>query len=253
MSKRYWITGLFVALSLLGLFLFTVPQEASIAFGQKAEATLTASHLQVVVEVALANLRAEPRIDSEKVAQVPRSTRLNVLGITTHKSQIWYLVQLEDNKTAWISDAISHVDGDVKLLPSIDLTAFYAPTATPTNTPTNTPTATPTSTPTNTPTNTPTFTPTVTNSPTPTNTPTDTPTNTPTVTNSPTATKTRTPTPTSTPQPSATPVPPSKTPKPSATSTKVLTPTQSTQLTNTSKPSATKTPTPTATATKAKS
>ena len=247
MSKKYWIIGLFVALSLFGL-LFTLPQGESAAFGQKAEASLTAAQLQVVVEVSLANLRAEPRTDAKRIAQVERNTRLNVIGVTYYNSQIWYLIQLEGDQKAWISDAIVHVDGDAKLLPTIDLTAFYAPTATPTLTPTQTPSATATSTPTNTPTDTPTFTPTVTSSPTstntPTNTPTDTPTNTPTATSSPTSTATRTPLPTSTPRPSATL-------KPTTTATKTLTPTQKAQQTSTSKPSATKTPTPTAT--KAKS
>lgn len=250
MSKRYWITDLFAVLSLFGLLLFTLPQGESSAFTQKVEVTLTAAHLQVVVEVSLANLRAEPRTDSAKVTQVPRSTRLNVIGITTHNTQLWYLVQLKGDETAWISDTIAHVDGDAKLLPTIDLTAFYAPTATPTNTPTNTPTATKTSTPTNTPTDTPTFTPTVTSSPTAThtatNTATNTPSNTPTITSSPTATATRTPLTTSTRRPSITP-------RPSATSTKVLTPTQSEQQTNTLRPTNTPKPSATMTATKAKS
>ncbi len=254
MSKRYWIIGSFVTLSLFGLLLFTLPQGESAAFAQNIEATLTAAKLQVVVEVALANLRTEPRTDAKKVTQVPRNTRLKVLGITTYNTQLWYLVQIEGDEKAWISDSISHVDGDAKLLPTIDLTAFYAPTATPTNTPTNTPTATLTSTPTNTPTVTSSPTATATN--TSTSTSTDTPTNTATITSSPTLTATLTPLPTSTPRPSATPVPASKTPKPSATSTKAVTPTQNAQQTstlrptNTPKPAATKTSTPTATKTK---
>lgn len=257
MSKRYGLIGVFIALSLFGLFLFTVPQGESAAFSQKFDATLTAARLQVVVEVALANLRAEPRTDAKRVAQVERNTRLNVIGVTYYNTQIWYLVQLDGDQKAWISDTISHVEGDPKLLPSIDLTAFYAPTSTPTLTPTNTPTATntPTFTPTFTPTDTPTNTPTNTPTDTPTNTPTNTATNTPTVTSSPTATETHTPLPpTNTPKPSSTPKPtstvaPTKasaTLKPSATST---------SRPSSTKPSATPTKTliPSPTATKAKS
>lgn len=215
MSKQHWIIVLFIALVLSGFMFFTIPQGAEAAL----DGTPSLTPMELVVEALTANLRTEPRTDAKRVTLVNRGDKLPVIGITYNNGQIWYLVQLEGDQTAWISDTISHVVGDVKVIPTINLTAFYAPTATPTNTPTPTATATDTPTPTDTPTYTPTptNTATATNSPTPTDTLTHTPTSTPTYT----ATVTATSSPTST--ATKTPLPPTNTPRPTATKTATVT------------------------------
>ncbi len=254
MSKKYGIIGLFSALGLFGLLLFTFPQGASDASNQRAETTSDgspsaipmATPLQVVVEALSANLRAEPGTEAKSLGLMKRGTHLTVLGAAYYQGSIWYLVQLEGDELAWISDAIVHVVSNSELVPTINLTEFFAPTATPTQTPTPTPTATMTFTPT--PTNTPTNTPTSTPSPTSTYTATSTA-HTRTSTNTPTNTATATKTATAT----ATPVPPTNTPKPKPTNTPTLaktvapSPTQRPRPTNTSKPKPTNTPTPTKT------
>jgi len=233
MSKSYGLIGLIGAFILIGLVLFSVPQSASDASNQRAEVTAEgtdsvtpiATPMQVVVEALTANLREKPATESKLLGMVRRGTRLTVIGSAYDSGQIWYLVILEGDEQAWISDAIVHVAGNPQLVPTINLTAFYAPTNTPTPTPTST------NTPTNTPTLTPTFTSTPTDTPTNTATSTNTPTSTPTFTNTPTNTPRPSPTHTSTPTkvpsgtPTKTPHPVTSTPRPSptsmATSTKV--------------------------------
>ena len=250
MSKQYRLIGILVALGLIGFLLVSLPQGASNASNQRANGTASVTPIplpmQVVVEALSANLRAEPGTQAKSLGLVKRGTRLTVMGAAYFSGQIWYLVQLEGDEQAWISDAIVHVVGNPQLVPTINLTEFFAPTATPTPTPTatNTPTSTVTPSPTNTPTNTATSTPSPTS--------TYTPTHTATATSTPTSTATATTRPTST----ATRVPPTNTPKPKPTHTSTPTktalasPTSRPQPTNTSKPkgtntpSATKTPTP---------
>jgi uncharacterized protein YgiM (DUF1202 family) len=242
MSKQYRLIGILAALGIIGFLLVSVPQGASNASNQRAVGTASVTPIplpmQVVVESLNANLRAEPGTEAEILGLAKRGTHLPVLGAAYYSGQIWYLVQLEGDEQAWISDAIVHVVGDPKLVPTINLTEFFAPTATSTSTPTatNTPTATVTPSPTNTPTNTATRTlsPTSTYTPTNTATATSTPTNTATATKRPTSTAT------------ATLVPPTNTLKPKPTNTSVST---KTAPTSTRKPKATATKTPTTTPT----
>ncbi|MBA3870327.1 MAG: SH3 domain-containing protein [Anaerolineae bacterium] len=239
MSKRNWIIGLLGTLGLFGLVLFSLPQGASNASNQHQDGspspTISPTPMQVVVEALSANVRVEPRTDAKSLGLVKRGTRLTVLGAAYDSGQIWYLVQTEDDEEAWISDAIVHVAGNAGLVPTINLTEFFAPTNTPTSTPTNTATPTDTSTPTNTPTNTPTSMPSPTSTYTPTFTATST--NTPSPTSTYTATKTSTLT--STPTNTAT-----ATRRPTSTATKTPVPPTNTATRTPNKPTATVTPKP---------
>lgn len=244
MSKQRWLLMVLGVLTGVALAFIILPQGFSDAsnINQSSDSpTLTPTYMQLVVEVQTGILRDEPRFDSRRVGFVGLGEQLPVLGVAYHNTQLWYLVQLEDGEVAWISDTIAHIVGVDQIVPTIDLTEFYAPTATPTRTPTptSTPTATSTATATYTPTNTPTRTPTATATNTPTFTATATATHTPTFTATATLTATRTSRPTAT----ATLKPPTATPR--ATNTpKPRTPTHTRTPTN--RPS-TRVPTTTAT------
>ncbi len=229
MSKKRLLLMVLGVVTGVVLAFVILPQGISDASNLNQSApTMTPTPMQLVVEVQTGILRDEPGFDSNRVGYVGLGDQLDVYGVAYHNTQLWYLVHLDDGEPAWISDTITHIVGIDQIVPTIDLTEFFAPTATWTRTPTPTSTPTATFTPTNTPTSTNTPTNTATSTHTPTKTPTSTPTNTPTFTATathtltPTLTATRTPRPTATAKPATATPRATNTPKP-ATATKAAT------------------------------
>ncbi len=168
MPNQRWIVVLLSTLGLCGLFLIVVPQRVSEASSRNLAVTLTGvpsatitlipTPIYVVVEALTGNLRAAPRMDGKRIGIVRRGDQFIVMGVAYSGTSLWYLIQLKKNNQGWVSDAIVGIAGDSALIPTIDLTDFYADTLTPTASATVTPTITltPTKTPFSTVTPTPT-------------------------------------------------------------------------------------------------
>ncbi len=180
-----------------------------------------AANVRVAVDGA--RVRVGPGLNFDVLTSLPAGLTVPARAFTRMQGDIWFLIDLPDQRQGWISELV--LDFDFAMLAALPTAATLPPTPTPTETPT--PTATPT--PTLTQTATPTPTASATSTQTPTATPTPLPTAAPTFTPAPSATPTLTPTSTST--PTLTPTP---TPTPTPTSTPTATPT----------PTATDTPAP---------